>query len=658
MADEMEDMEAPEYSKDDLVRLGAKWVEKLKAAEKREEDWIKSAEEAEAIYLCDAEAAQGTSVTIPRFNILHSNVETIIPAIYNSTPNPDVRPRHNRKIQMPEGQQDPVKWFSDALERAIATQIDDDKLTNEIEALAQDVEVAGRGVTRIRFNFDDGQDGQPINERVEFENVSWRNYREGAATRWSGVPFTAYAYEISTEEMERLCDDDIMEQYEEEVTSPEEEELDYKLWEIWCRETRKVYFLIEEKNKIIAIKDDPLGLDGFFPQPAPVQPITGTGRRTPRCPYAVYKELAAELDTASKRINKIMEGLKVRGVVAGNAEIFERLSEAGDNQLVADSNLEGMLATGKLADRISWWPVETAIAVLAKLHEQRELTKQAIYEITGISDIVRGASDPRETAAAQKVKAQWGGQRVRRKQRMIQSHVRDLFVLTAEVISKLFTPRGFLMAAGVDPDPMGMQMLGRLDNFRVDVESDSTIRADLDRQRQEMSDFLTATGGFFQVAGPLIAETPQAAPFLIEIYNSFSKSFQLGKQAEDALEQLGEQAAKLSQQPKPNPEAERMKAEAAMAQQEFQLKAAELRLRMGESQQKARTEQQRAVVDMQRAQAELLLKRAELQLKSEELGIKRDDQRIEELNSEIDALFKAEELDIERDQRRPAAIGD
>ena len=651
MADDMEDMEAPRYSKDDLVRLGAKWAEKLKASEKRDEDWIKSAEEAEAIYLCDTEAAQSTSVAIPRFNILHSNVETIIPAIYNSTPNPDVRPRHNRKVQVPEGQQDPVKWFSDALERAIATQIDDDKLTNEIEALAQDVEVAGRGVTRIRFNFDDGMDGQPVNERVEFENVSWRNYREGAATRWSGVPFTAYGYEISTEEAERLCDDDIMEQYEEEVTSPEEEELDYKLWEIWCRETRKVYFLIEEKNKIIAIKDDPLGLDGFFPQPAPVQPITGTGRRTPRCPYAVYKELAAELDTASKRINKIMEGLKVRGVVAGNAEIFELLAEAGDNQLVADSNLEGMLATGKLSDRISWWPLEAAITVLAKLFEQRELTKQAIYEITGISDIVRGASDPRETAAAQKVKAQWGGQRVRRRQRMIQSHVRDLFILTAEVISKLFTPRGFLMAAGVDPDPAGMQMLGRLDHFRVDVESDSTIRADLDRQRQEMSDFLTATGGFFQVAGPLIAETPQAAPFLIEIYNAFSKSFQLGKQAEDALEQLGEQAAKLSQEPKPNPEMERMKAE-------MQLKAQELQLKGQEAQGRARMEQQKSALDMQKAQADFLLKKADLQLKSQELGLKRDDQRLAELQAEINAMFKAEEVELERTQARPVAVGE
>jgi len=46
-----------EMTKDDLDRLGAKWVDRIKTAEKREEHWSKSAERAEAAYLVDVEGS-------------------------------------------------------------------------------------------------------------------------------------------------------------------------------------------------------------------------------------------------------------------------------------------------------------------------------------------------------------------------------------------------------------------------------------------------------------------------------------------------------------------------------------------------------------------------------------------------------------------------
>ena len=57
---------------------------------------------------------------------------------------------------------------------------------------------------------------------------------------------------------------------------------------------------------------------------------------------------------------------------------------------------------------------ETAAAVLNFLYQQREQSKQAIYEITGISDIVRGASHSSETATAQQIKTEWGSLRIKK----------------------------------------------------------------------------------------------------------------------------------------------------------------------------------------------------------------------------------------------------
>ena len=85
-----------EYTTADLESLGQKWLERIRLSEEREKTWRESAEKAESAYLagCDKE---GDSPDAPEFNIIHSNVETIVPSIYNSAGKPDIRPRHNNQ---------------------------------------------------------------------------------------------------------------------------------------------------------------------------------------------------------------------------------------------------------------------------------------------------------------------------------------------------------------------------------------------------------------------------------------------------------------------------------------------------------------------------------------------------------------------------------
>jgi F0F1-type ATP synthase membrane subunit b/b' len=75
---------------------------------------------------------------------------------------------------------------------------------------------------------------------------------------------------------------------------------------------------------------------------------------------------------------------------------------------------------------------------LKELNDQRNASKQVIYEITGISDIMRSASDPNETFGAQKIKTQWGTQRLQRMQKEIQRYIRDLIRMKAEIIAEKF----------------------------------------------------------------------------------------------------------------------------------------------------------------------------------------------------------------------------
>ena len=381
---------------------------------------------------------------------------------------------------------------------------------------------------------------------------------------------------MSRETMDRISDQDLIETQrspdDAAAATTDEKDEDIIVWEVWDKIEGKVCFVRESDSMILRTEDDPLGLPGFFPSLKPLQPLGLTGTLTPICPFTVYKTLADELDTTTKRINKIVKGLKVRGIVAGNAEKLIALAEADDNEIVVESQLESLVQNGGIDRAIAWWPVEQAIKVLAQLYQQREQIKASIYEITGISDIVRGASNAGETATAQQIKTQWGSLRIQKMQRLIERQIRDIFVQMAHLITTKFSPETIVRMTGIEVTP-GIQqlMMEPADaHFRVNVETDSTVRADLTRQKQDMQEFLAGSAQFFATAGPIIQQQPQAAEPLAEVYAATTRFFKLGKQVEDALERFVNLAKQAAENPPPNPEAERAKAEMAMKEKEMQ----------------------------------------------------------------------------------------
>lgn len=624
------------------------WMERIQAAERREDDWTREALAAERAYSVDTKSVEGK---LYDFNILHSNVETIVPAIYNSTPAPDIRRRFSSED--PE-----AKNYADMIERAISVQIDDNRLDTEVESLAQDAFIAGRGIVRLRFmaDFQPDEMGQerPANERIAFEAVSWRDFRFGPAKRWEDVSWVAFRHSIPREEIEKLSDEDLLaaQAYGEAAATSDNEEDDTEVWEVWDKDKREVIFIRADDRKMFKRETDPLRLPDFFPVPKPVQPICVTGKLTPVCPFSVYKKLADELDKTTQRINKIISGLKVRGLVAGSAEDIMALARAEDNELVTADGLESLAQTGGLDKAIMWWPIETAMAVLKELYVTRETTKQAIYEITGISDIVRGASDAGETATAQNIKTQWGSLRIQKMQRLIQRQVRDIFVMMADIITTHFSPKTLQAMTGIQITSQMAQLMQQpvTAAYRVDIESDSTIKADLTRARGEMAEFLNGSGQFFSAMAPIIQADPSMAEPVAEIYSAFARQFSLGKQAEDALERMAAQAKQVAQQPRPNPEAEKMKADMQIKQAEMQADQqrtqAELQLKGQEGQQKLAIEGQKLQLDAERMQVETAIKRAELDIKRAELALKQQDLglRADEMGKKLN-----ERGEIERD---------
>lgn len=655
-----------------LRRLGEKWLARIKAAEKREERWMKDAEGAESIYAVNTE----DTYKLYDFNILHSNVETIVPAIYNSTPVPDIRDRFRTGDEN-------AKAVSDIYEMIISTQIDDNKLDAEIEAGAQDAFLSGRGIVRIRFDADveevqgefnsmTGEMGAPTeeatNEQISFEAISWRDYREGPARRFEDVAWVAFRHMIPEEGLDDISNADMVsaQERDDKPATSDEDEDDIQVWEIWDKASKLVWFVRASDGTVLDQQEDPMELKGFFPITAPIQPITLTSRRTPVCPFTVYRRLADELDTTTRRINAVLSGLKVKGWIVGNTEDVTQLANAGDNQLVPISGFEGLAQTGGIDKAIVWWPIDKAIQVLRELYVAREQTKQSIYEITGISDIVRGASEAQETLGAQQIKTQWGSLRIKKMQRLIERQVRDLFILSSELIASKFSVKTLQAMTGKQITEEMMQLIkDPLQRYRIDVESDSTVRADLSRVKGELTEFLQGTASYFATMAPVLEQAPEAAEPVADIYAAFGRLFNLGPQGEEAIEKMVEIAKKSGQQERPNPEAEQAKAQMSLEQAKMQMaqeqaeaqmqldiqsKQADYQLRQQESKSKQAMEVEKMKLEIGKSQIDRDIKGVELQIKERELGIK-------ERQQVIDTQMKTEEIQIEKEQQRAAKVG-
>lgn len=685
-----------------LKKRGKSWLDRVESAWKREETWSKDAEAATKAYTNEPDA--GSTGKLYDYNIFHANVETIVPAIINSPPVPDIRRRF--------GDADPVaKQFSDIIERAILVQVDDAAMQTELEGQAQDAFMAGRGVIRLRFHADtvetetsalqEAQDeasgdaqvrepsdegeggdyredggqqgsggvqvaapdgGAVANERITFEAVSWRDYQHGPATRWENRPWESYRHVMLADDVKDFADHTMVSlQAEPGGSLYGDMSGDVVLYEIWDKKSRKVIF-IDDAGHLLKEIDDPLGLKNFFPStPRPVQPIELVGRLMPVTPFSIYKKLADELDIISKRIRILTDAMKVKGAYVGAiGEDLSNFATADDNELVVISNVEltAMLQNGSLDSAITWWPVEKFQPVLAELFKNRDLTKQAIYEITGISDIVRGASKASETLGAQQIKTQWGSLRIQKMQRMMERSARDLFVMMSEIIPAKFShetlERMTSIPITLQPNDDEQTVAQKLQLqalmkesvatfYRIDVESESTIRADLTMKKQEAGEFLSASAAYFAAVGPLVQEGALPREAAIEIYAANARLFNLGKSTEDVIEGMVKQAQEAAKNPQPkppSPEEVKAQADAQKMQADIQAQQAQQQIDM-----------QAAQTDAQRAQAEAQAKEVENAERMQALRAKeakeQQDRAVKAQQAEQDAANKQRVADLE-----------
>ena len=534
-----------------------------------------------------------------RYNILWSNTQTQLPAMYSARPKPDVRRRWRTESKV-------GRDIAQAVERALEFSMDTYDFDRMAEKLTLDFLLPGRCVSRVRYHpvivdkvveeeIYDEEKGDFINRKTNFEeviyeevrcyHVPWKHYRQSPADCWADVWWVAYGDNF-------LSKEEIIEQFGQEhesvplaFTDDAKEEEDKgdsikraQVWEMWDKEAKQVVAVVKGYDRFLLKEADPLKLQGFFPQPEPAAMIETPDSLIPIPEYTMYQFQAEELNTVTKRIASLAEAMQAKGFYPGeDAAKINELLKSSEAILVPVDNYAAFAEKGGVKGMIDWMPIKEIAEVWQRLLVQRNALSQSIFELIGISDIQRGATDPRETKGAQQLKASFGGRRLLPKQQRLQRFFRDILRLKAEIIAENFSAKTLSAMSGVEVTEE-MLMIMRNDalrSFTIDIETDSTIAPDAELEKQGVAEFLASMSQYLGQVMPIVQAQPAAAEPLGKMLLWMTRKFKIARDVEQEIEDfiaaMGQQ-----QQSETDGEQQKLEMEAQKVQGEQQLKEQEM----------------------------------------------------------------------------------
>lgn len=406
----------------------AHWLGLIEDAEKAFQAWQNAADSIDKAY---GQLSELRSTSRDRqFQLFWSNIQVMGPSIYARPPVPVVSPKFKDRRPL-------YRTASELLERACVVSFDLADIDGAMLAMRDDLAIVGRGAAWVRYESDD--DG----ERVCYEHVDRKDFLHEPARKWSEVDWVAKRSWLTKDEMkDRFGDaaDDVQYEARKGETLGKVEKCG--IWEIWCKSAEKVIWVTEGCEKVLDESEPHLDVSDFFPCPKPA--YASLERRTliPVPDMLFYKDQLEEVNDLTRRIHALANAIKVRGFYAGSGDIGDAIERAikmtDDEQiLIPVPAMQALMQGG--GDPIVWLPLDLVASTITGLIELRRQIIDDVYQIIGLSDIMRGSTVASETLGAQQLKQQNGSYRVRDKQNELVRIARDLVRIGAEIMSAEFS---------------------------------------------------------------------------------------------------------------------------------------------------------------------------------------------------------------------------
>jgi hypothetical protein len=403
-----------------------------------------------------------------RFNILWSNVQTLVPATFSKLPQPDVSRRFRDN--------DPVgRVAALILERALEFEVQHYKdYRQTMTQSVYDRFLGGRGTSWARYepsfkpseqvteDADEEQDEVLDYECAPTDYVHWKDFGHSIARSWEEVTLVWRKVYMNEAAVTKRFGEEIAKKLpydsapEELKKANRENQAQIRkqacIYEMWDKETGTAIWLCKSYKSFLDEREDPLGLQDFFPCPQPLFATMTNESLIPVPDFTLYQDQAAELDILSDRIDGLAKMLQVKGVYDGSADpAVSRLFTEGENgTLLAVKNWASFAEKQGLKGQLDVLDLTMIATALEAAYLAMENVKAQVYEITGISDIIRGQSEAQETATAQKLKGQYASLRLKSMQQQVARYATDVLRLKAQIICTKFQPQTIAMMAAVE----------------------------------------------------------------------------------------------------------------------------------------------------------------------------------------------------------------
>lgn len=594
-------------------RSAGKWLEHVETYERAFEKWEKRVEKIIDLYMDKGrESAGGTDSS--KHNILWSNVQTLTAATYSRVPKPDVSRRFK--------DQDPVgRVAGTILERALEYEVQKySTYASTLKSVVQDRFLGGRGTAWVRYEphfkaagKQQPQDGLGITEDVDepreeldyecapCDYIHWRDFGHVVARTWEEVPAVWRKVYLTREQCNERFGEEIGRSLPLDASPDDAEKRKAGnqsttnqsralIYEIWDKTTKQAVWISKSLNRVIDLKSDPLGLDDFFPCPRPLFSTLGNDSLIPVPDYTVYQDQANSLNLLSGRISGLLKALKVAGGYdASVPELARIFTEGTNNTLIPVKNWAAFAEKQGLQGTISIVDLTPIVNALHAAYEAVGQIMQQIYDITGLSDIIRGQTAANETATAQQIKGQYATLRLKVLQDDVARFATEILRIQSQIICKQFAPRTLMEISAANQLPADDQQLipraiqlltqqgpNPIRMFRIDVAADSLIQIDETQEKQDRMEFLQAISGFIEKVAPIGQMQPALLPMIGELLKFGTRSFKAGKSMEGAIDNAIDG---MSKQPPPQDPAAAQQAE----KQRKQLQDAQEKLQTGQA---------------------------------------------------------------------------
>lgn len=515
-----------------------------------------------------------------------ANVQVMQGILYANPPKADVSRRHKTYGD------DKARVAGTILERIINAGIesDADSFEDAWRKSVWDWLVPGLGQVWLRYvpSFEDIMDesGQPVmledgkvaqrisDEDATTEYVNWCDLYWSPAKTWAEVTWIGRAVHMSRDALTKRFGEEIApllsysRKRDKDNEKSGKDDVLYgetaRIIEIWYKPTRTVYWICDGYDSILDSRVDPLQLRGFFPAPEPLAMNLTTEHFMPTPLYVTAEPLYTQIDEISSRIKWLTRACKIAGVRDQNVKEFETLFKRAELSLVPVENWAALSEKGGIRGAMELVNIEMISSTIEKLRFEKAARVNELYEVLGLSDILRGQAQKVETATTQGLKAKYGESRVGVYAQQLEMWVSQVLSLRAEIMVKHFQPETLIRRSGIMETPdKGLAMAAvesmksdRDFQWRVKVQSASMAAPDWQGEQQARVEFMKGFQGMLQGMGPVVQQMPQSMPFFLEILKWILSGFRASKEIESVLDSAIDTMRSQPQKPNPAQQAE------------------------------------------------------------------------------------------------------